>query len=116
MRRFLPLFALLTLALASSAAAADMPQYDPTVCADHTDGSTLGDACAQMVAAYPTPPELTPVDQDKYTLDTYSFWRVGPDPIPTFDAANGNPIGEIAHGFNFVRAINLSVDDWIQIE
>ncbi len=116
MRRLIPLFALLALALAAPASAADTPKYDPTVCADHIDGSALDAACQQMIDAYPTPPELTAVSQDKYTLDTYSFWRVGPDPIPTFDAANGNPIGEIAHGFNFVHAIDLSVDDWIQIE
>lgn len=116
MRRLLPLFALLTVVLAVPAAAADTLQYDPTVCAPFTDGGTLSAECQQMIATYPVPPDLQPVPQDKYTLDTYSFWRVGPDPIPTFDGPGGNQIGEIAHGFNFVRAIDLSVHDWIQIE
>lgn len=116
MRRLIPLFALLTVVFAAPAAAADTLQYDPTVCADHTDGSDLSAECQQMIETYPVPPAVEAVPQDKYTLDTYSFWRVGPDPIPTFDAANGNPVGEIAQGFNFVRAIDLSVDGWIQIE
>ena len=47
---------------------------------------------------------------------TYSFWRVGPDPIPEFDAPDGNQISEIPQGFNFVSAIDLSIPDWIQIE
>ena len=69
-----------------------------------------------MIDAYPMPPNVTAIEQDRYTLDSYSFWRVGPDAIPTFDAPNTDPTGEIPAGFNFVNAIDLSVDGWIQIE
>jgi L,D-transpeptidase catalytic domain len=113
MRRFL----LLSLVLFAFAfpASADTLQFDPTVCAQFTDGSPLSDTCLQMIEAFPRP-TVDPIQQDRYTLDNYSFWRVGPDPIPEFDAPDGNQIGEIPHGFNFVSAIDLSHDDWIQIE
>ncbi|MEP7293209.1 MAG: hypothetical protein ABI835_15605, partial [Chloroflexota bacterium] len=128
MRQLFPrivLLALLTAVFALPASAqetTDTPatstgtlEFDPTVCYEFDDGSTLSDECIAMIEAYPTPP-VVEVGQDGYTLDTYSFWRVGPDPIPTFDAANGGQNGEIAQGFNFVRAIDLSVEGWIQIE
>jgi hypothetical protein len=89
--------------------------YDPTVCYEHVDGSALSAACSAMIAAFPRP-TVIPVPQDGYTLDTYSFWRVGPDPVPTYDAPSGGVNGEIARGFNFVRALDLSVDGWLQIE
>jgi hypothetical protein len=115
MRRFIPI-SLFVLLIMVFPAAADTLQFDPTVCAEFTDGGTLSDECLQMIETYPTPPDVEHVDQDRYTLDTYSFWRVGPDPIPTFDAPDVGPTGEIAQGFNFVRAIDLSNENWIQIE
>lgn len=89
--------------------------YDPTACVDHIDGSELSAECAALIEAYPRP-LVEQINQDGYTLDTYSFWRVGPDATPTYDAPNGNVSGEIPAGFNFVRAVNLSVEGWIQIE
>ena len=121
MRRVLPLLVLLaisTLVFAVPVAAQDTPElaYDPTVCAEHQDGSDLPADCAAMIEAYPEPPNVEHVEQDRFTLDTYSFWRVGPEPIPTFDAPDVGPTGEIPQGFNFVNAIDLSVDGWLQIE
>ncbi|MCC6804152.1 MAG: L,D-transpeptidase [Anaerolineae bacterium] len=126
MRRIVLLFLLvfaLSIALPASAQDAeatpivvDGVTYDPTVCAEFTDGGELSDACQQMIATYPTPPEITPIEQDRFTLTTYSFWRVGPEPTPTFDAPDGSPAAEIPQGFNFIRAVDLSVDGWIQIE
>lgn len=98
-----------------TSASSGVPEYDPSVCYEFNDGGELSEECLAMIEAYPVPP-VENIDQDRYTLSTYSFWRVGPDPIPTFDAANGGQIGEIAQGFNFVRAIDLSVEGWIQIE
>ena len=114
MRRFL-LIVLVLLAFALPASAADTPKFDPTVCAQFTTGGPLSAACQQIIATYPRP-DVTPIEQDRYTLDHYSFWRVGPDPTPEFDAPDGNQISEIPHGFNFVSAIDLSHDGWIQIE
>ncbi len=84
---------------ATQVAATDgAPAFDPSVCADHQDGSDLSADCAAMIDAYPVPPDVEHVEQDRYTLDTYSFWRVGPDPIPTFDAPDSAPTGEIPAG------------------
>ncbi|MDZ4765138.1 MAG: L,D-transpeptidase [Chloroflexota bacterium] len=98
-------------------AAAQSPtlNYDPAVCAAHIDGSALSAACQQMIEAFPRP-TVIPVRQDGYTLDTYSFWRVGPDVTPTFDAPGGGVTDEIPAGFNFIRAVDLNVPDWLQIE
>lgn len=124
MRRVLSLTVLLALsafAFAAPAAAQDAPApastlaYDPTVCAEFTDGSPLSDDCLAMIEAFPTP-QVTAVDQDRYSLDTFSFWRIGPEATTTYDGPNGNVNGEIGAGFNFVRAIDLSVDGWIQIQ
>jgi hypothetical protein len=89
--------------------------YDPVACAQHVDGSELSTDCASLIEAYPRP-LVEQVAQDGYTLDTYSFWRVGPDPTPTYDAPGGGMTGEIPAGFNFVRAVDLSVEGWLQIE
>jgi hypothetical protein len=90
--------------------------YDPTVCQAFTDGSDLSAECLAMIEAYPRP-ALQPVMQDAVTLDNFSFWRVGGQtPVPTYDGPNGNLTGEIPIGFNFVRAIDWSVDGWLQIE
>jgi len=103
-------------ARAQSVANVNAPlRFDPTVCYEHVDGGDLSPACQSMIEAFPRPAVFN-VPQDGYTLDTYSFWRVGPDPVPTYDSPGGVVVGEIGRGFNFVRAINLSVEGWLQIE
>ncbi len=115
MRRLL-LFTLFLLLIAPAASAQDSLDFDPTVCAEHIDGSELDAECLAMIEAFPRPPHVEAIDLDAYTLDTYSFWRVGPDAIATYAAAGGDMNGEIPAGFNFVRAIDLSVEGWLQIE
>lgn len=96
-------------------------KYDPSVCdgageaamADHS--AELSPACAEMVAAFPQPVGVTYVQEDRRTLSSYSFWKVGPDATPTYDGPGGNIIGEIPAGFNYVNAVDQSVDGWIQI-
>ena len=84
--------------------------YDPSVC---WDGAADSDACLEMIAAHPKP-ELDSVGKDRFTLSYYSFWRVGPQAVNLYDAPDGSVVGQIAAGFNFVNAINTSVEGWIQ--
>ncbi len=118
LRRLLVMVAVLL--LASSVMAQDQDDaetelvYDPTVCAGTAENG-LSDACLEMIEAHPRP-VVEEIMQDRYSLSAYSFWRVGPDATPTYDAPGGNIIGEIAAGFNFVNAVDLSVDGWLQVE
>ncbi|HEX2622586.1 MAG TPA: L,D-transpeptidase [Phototrophicaceae bacterium] len=89
--------------------------YNPAVCAGTSKLPTLTQDCQAMIDAFPRP-VVAPITEDKFTLSNYSFWRVGPDAVPTFDTPNGNVIGEIPAGFNFVNAVDLSIDSWLQIE
>lgn len=98
-------------------------RYDPDVCAEastpagvvHTDIVPVSAACLAMMEAFPRP-LVNEVAEDRFTLSQFSFWRVGPEPTPTFDSPGGNIIGEIPRGFNAVNAVDLSVDGWLQIE
>lgn len=112
-RYALPL--MLMFAVIGTAAAQDTLEFDPTVCADHQDGSDLSADCAAMIAAFPEPPNLEQIDQDRFTLSTYNFWRVSSDGAPKYDAPGGNIIGGIPAGFNAVHGVDSSVDGWLQI-
>jgi hypothetical protein len=85
--------------------------FEPPQCA-YVEGQSASQACIELMAQYPEP-NVTPINLDSYTFDSYSFWRVGPDPVNTFDAPNGNVNGQIPQGFNFVNVINQT-DGWIQ--
>lgn len=93
-------------------AAAQEIAYDPSVCYAFTDGSELSPECVAMIAAHPVPP-VEHIRQDAYTIDTYSYWRVGPEPTTFYTAPNGAVAGEIPSGFNFVTAADLSVEGWL---
>jgi hypothetical protein len=90
-------------------------EYNPGVCAQDTKGAPLSPSCAAMIQAFPAP-QVQQIEQDRFTLSSYSFWRVGPDPVNTYDAPNGNVTGQIPRGFNFVNVIDLSVDGWLKIQ
>lgn len=90
------------------------PVFEPEVCL-YQPGQPTTEACLQLMQEHPRP-ELEHVPQDGATLSTYSFWKVGPDAVNKHDAPNGNVIGQIPAGFNFVNAIDTSVADWLQIE
>jgi hypothetical protein len=53
-----------------------------------------------QMKAHPAP-EVTPGDFDKKDVWSYSFWKVLPD-TQLYDAPNGNVVGKIDNGFNFV--------------
>ncbi len=108
----LPLFTLFFAAL-TIAAAQESPAeivYDPSVC---WSGAEASAACLAMMAAHPRP-QLDTIPQDRFTLGQFSFWRVGPQAVNLYDAPDGNVIGQIPAGFNFVNAVNTEIDGWIQ--
>jgi len=102
--------ALLSVSIGVAQETAAELEYDPTVC---WDGNDTSDECYAMMAAFPDP-GFDNIVQDRTTLSTYSFWRVGPEAVNLFDAPGGNVIGQIPAGFNFINAIDLSVDGWLQ--
>ena len=114
------LLMLLVFALALPVAAQDLAQpifsFDPTVCAQHTDGGELSPRCQMMIDAYPTPPQAEKIPLDTGTLGFYSFWRVGPEATPLFDVPGGSVVGDIPAGYNFVTATDLTNNEFIQIQ
>lgn len=80
----------------------------------YVEGEGTTEACVAFMEANPEP-QVTEILRDGATLSLYSFWRVGPQAVDTFDAPNGNVVGQIPQGFNFVNVVN-QVDGWIQSE
>lgn len=89
--------------------------FDPAVCEGAGAGEELSSDCLSMIESFPRP-VVGSIPEDRFTLSNYSFWRVGPDAVAKFDAPNGNMIGEIPFGFNFVNAVDSSVEGWLKIE
>ncbi len=90
------------------------PVYNVPAC-QYAVGQPTSAECIALMEKYPEP-NVTPIKQDGYTLDTYNFWKIPTGGVPKHDAPGGNIIGEIPNGFNFVRVVDTSVDGWLQIE
>lgn len=98
----------------SAAPTSDRVQvFEPDECR-YVEGQPTTQACLDLMAANPEP-ILTQAPLDGYTLETFSFWRVGPTAVNTYDQPNGSVIGQIAQGFNFINVVNQT-DGWIQSE
>jgi hypothetical protein len=114
------LAALLTLSLtqvyAQDETDADLDNlvFEPEVC-NYVPDEPTSDECLELMAENPKP-ALENIGQDRSTLSLYSFWKVGPDAINKYDAPGGAVIDSIPAGFNFVNAIDTSVDGWLKIE
>lgn len=102
-----------TAAVVTPAAPAPIQVYEPEVCR-YVAGQPTTQACLDLMVQYPEP-NVTPIRVDGLTLETYSFWRVGPAAVNTFDVPNGSLVGQIPEGFNFVNVVNQT-DGWIQSE
>lgn len=90
------------------------PIYDPAVCA-YVAGEPTSQECLDLMAQLPKP-ELERAPEDRSTLGSYSFWRVGPESVSKYDAPGGNIVGEIGAGFNFVTVTDESNPDWLKIQ
>lgn len=87
--------------------------FEPEVCR-YVPGQPTNQACIDLMAQYPEP-DVTPIQQDGYTLSAYSFWRVGPQPVNAYESPGGALTRVIPQGFNFVNVVNQT-DGWIQSE
>lgn len=87
--------------------------YLPEAC-EYVPGETTGDDCRAIIEAN-LKPDVEPIAPDNYTLSQYSFWRVGPQPVNTYQSPGGAVSGQIPQGFNFVNVVNQN-DNWIQSE
>ncbi|MEM9952980.1 MAG: L,D-transpeptidase [Chloroflexota bacterium] len=85
----------------------------PDECA-YVAGENTSQACIEFMTAFENPP-VDEINRDGTTLSQYTFWRVGPQAVNTFDAPNGNVNGNIPEGFNFVNVVE-QVEGWIQAE
>ena len=105
--------------LGATVQARDYPLvYDPSPCAAREPGlaaavaAANSPACLAMMAAFPRP-DLERAPLDAYSLDIYSFWRVN-TAAPLYTAPAGELLGQMAAGFNYVRARDISRPNWIQ--
>jgi hypothetical protein len=90
--------------------------FDPGDCADYQYGvNQPSQDCLDTMLEFPEP-LVSEIALDTSTLALYSYWRVGPGATPLYDTPNGNVIGQIDAGFNFVNAVDTSVEGWIQTQ
>jgi len=90
--------------------------YASEACKDiRADNPTPNAECMAFMETF-SEPDIKHIELDSYSLNFYSFWQVGPDAVNLYDSPDGNVIGQISSGFNFVRSIDTSVDGWLQIE
>jgi L,D-transpeptidase catalytic domain len=64
------------------------------------------------MASFPQP-VVSQIPLDGFTLNNYNFWKVTTDEPLLYDAPNGNVIGQMPSGFNFVHGVD-TVDDWVK--
>lgn len=111
----LPLFVMM--GLASTGMAQSVLAFDPLVCGEYVYGETdLSETCVAMMITFPEPPGVVQINPDYSTLSTYDYWQVGPQAINVHESPGGAVIRQIPRGYNFINAINTSVEGWIEIE
>ncbi len=88
--------------------------FEPEACA-YVEGQPTSQECIELMQQYPEP-DVEAINPDADTLSRYSFWRVGPDPVDKYSGPGGGVIGQIPQGFNFVNAVDTTVEGWLQIE
>jgi len=70
--------------------------------------------CVIAMRSNPEPP-ASEIPRDGFTLNNYSFWQVAPGVTNLYDSPGGRLIGQMPDGFNFVQALDTSVNGWVQI-
>ncbi len=115
MKRIVILLAVMLSSITAMTYAQDTtsPVFEPSACA-YTPDKPTSQACLDLMATR-TKLKFDRAPLDGTTIGYYSFYKVGPDAVNKFDAPDGNIVGEIPQGFNFVNAINEDNPDWLQI-
>jgi hypothetical protein len=112
MKTLIAIFLATSLMLATPLRASDAEE---SPCASVTvDNFTPSEACVELMEDK-LEPIVAEINEDRYTMSTYTYWRVGPHAVNMYDAPNGNVIGQQPEGFNFVIATDTSVEGWVQI-
>jgi hypothetical protein len=109
-------FVIAIVAAALYAPSAGANGYDPAACTEAATNSALSQSCLDMINSFPVPLNVEKVEQDRATLSSYSYWKVGPDPVNTYDGPGGNVSGQIPRGYNFVNVVDLSVSGWLKTQ
>ncbi|MCY3573705.1 MAG: L,D-transpeptidase [Chloroflexi bacterium] len=119
-RRWISLMVVALIVLAGMPAQARDMQlgYDPSPCAAQAPGlapavaAANSRACLELMTAFPRP-ALERAPLDAYSLNIYSFWRVK-SAAGLYTTPGGELVGQVADGFNYVRARDASLPNWIQ--
>lgn len=105
MKRVLCLFSLSFVFLVFNPAA-----YGSSACENVTAENPVPTAdCVAFMETFPEP-AVEEIPIDTVTLSNYNFWWVGPHTVNLYDAPGGTIVGQIPAGFNFVRAVDASVE------
>ncbi len=84
-----------------------------SACADIAeDNLTPGEQCLSVMESFPEP-VVASIPADGYTLGNYNFWQVTAESPLLYDAPNGNVIGQMPPGFNFVHGTETT-GDWVR--
>lgn len=111
-KRCLIIGMLLITSLALTAPAAAVENFYSACAGLSLENTTPSESCQDLMLAFPEP-VVMPVREDRFTLSNYSFWKVEQEAPSLYNAPNGNIIGQMPAGFNFVHAVD-TVDGWVQ--
>jgi hypothetical protein len=79
------------------------------------DNLTPSELCMQVMELRPQPGyDRAPLDDA--AIREYSFWKVTGENAPVFSAPGGGVTRNFAPGFHYVRAVDTSNPNWVQIE
>jgi hypothetical protein len=114
MKRFVFL-ALLMLSLSAAA-----PTYALDIASKVCDTVTMenlkpSQECLDLMAAYPKP-IVTQIPLDSQTISSYNYWHVKKDVVNLYASPGGAIVRQLEKGFNFVVAVDTSMDGWIQVQ
>lgn len=74
--------------------------------------TTPSEDCTNLMLSFPEP-VVKQIEEDRFTLSNYSFWKVTHESPNLYDAPGGSVIGQMPAGFNFVHAVD-SAEGWVK--